>query len=57
MQHTEKTGPVDMRTRTAFTKYIVAAVALATTLSLSECFANPLDQIGDKISEGIAEGV
>lgn len=45
-----------MKMRTSLTKSLVVAVALATTLSLSGCFGNPLDQIGDKINEGIAEG-
>jgi len=44
-----------MTTHTTFTKSTIVAVALATTLSLSGCFANPIDQLTDKIGSGIAE--
>ncbi|MBH0109169.1 hypothetical protein I6E81_03210 [Salinibacterium sp. NG22] len=44
-----------MTTHTTFTKSTIIAVALATTLSLSGCFANPIDQLTDKIGSGIAE--
>jgi len=45
-----------MTTHTTFTKSTIVTVALATTLSLSGCFANPIDQLTDKIGSGIAEG-
>ncbi|WP_010203084.1 hypothetical protein [Salinibacterium sp. PAMC 21357] len=44
-----------MTTHTTLTKSTIVAVALATTLSLSGCFANPIDQLTDKIGSGIAE--
>ncbi|EPR76886.1 hypothetical protein ADILRU_0725 [Leifsonia rubra CMS 76R] len=38
-----------------FTKSMAITIALVTTLSLSGCFANPLDQIGESIAQGGAE--
>jgi hypothetical protein len=52
----ESGPPAAMTTHTTFTKSTIVAVALVTTLSLSGCFANPIDQLTDKIGSGIAEG-
>lgn len=45
-----------MRTRTTFAKSLMVAAVLATIVSLSGCMANPVDQLADRISSGIAEG-
>lgn len=45
-----------MTKHTVFTKSMVVAVALTTTFALSGCFANPIDQLTDKIGSEIAEG-
>lgn len=39
----------------ALTVTVAAALSLATTLALTGCFPNPLDQLTDKIAEGSAQ--
>jgi|GEM_PF-1706122 len=45
-----------MREHSNFARSAAIAIAVTATLTLSGCFANPLDQITDKIGSEIAEG-
>lgn len=45
-----------MRTHSTLTKSAVVAIAMAAAFTLSGCFANPIDQLTDKIGSEIAEG-
>lgn len=45
-----------MRTHRIVTKSAAIAIAMTAAFTLSGCFANPLDQITDKIGSEIAQG-
>lgn len=45
-----------MRNHSTLVRSAAIAIAVTATVTLSGCFANPLDQITDKIGSGIAEG-
>jgi len=45
-----------MRKHSVLVKSAVVAIAMAAAFTLSGCFANPIDQITDRIGSEIAEG-
>lgn len=52
----EPGSPVSMRTHRTLATSAVVAISMGVALTLSGCFANPLDQLTDQIGAGIAEG-
>ncbi len=45
-----------MNSRQIGLRVVAATFAIAVAATLTGCFSNPLDALGDKVSEGIAEG-